>query len=261
VIARGPDAARPRCPGRRIVQQFDVMRRVAIICGAAAAALVGAAPAAAHTLHIKLPGGGTFSSTVTSLTPAVPGLSVSILDSDDQIVVRNRTGRTLTALGYQGEPYMRFIPGKGVFENLNSPATYDNTVRLGTPKVPSFARKDAKPRWFRVGLGDSWSWHDHRIHWMSTIPPAAVVAHPGQKQRVFGWSVALDAAGRPVKVDGSLEFIPGGGAGGGGRVLLIALGAGAVTVTLGAGLMIGRSRRRSRSGSRVATPPRTGPAS
>lgn len=249
-------------PGRRDRATVESMRRIAIICVAAAAALVGAAPAAAHTVHIKLPGGGTFSSTVTSVSPAVPGVTATILDGDDQIVVTNRTGRTLTALGYQGEPYMRFIPGKGVFENLNSPATYDNQVRLGTPKIPSFARKDAKPRWFRVGLGDTWSWHDHRIHWMSTIPPAAVVAHPDRRQQVFGWNLALDAAGTPVKISGKLDFIPGATAGGGGGAMLAGLGAGAVAVALGAGLIIVRSRRRrSRRGPGVATPPRTGPVS
>jgi len=123
------------------------MRRIAIICVAAAAALIGAAPAAAHTVHIKLPGGGTFSSTVTSVSPAVPGVTATILDGDDQIVVTNRTGRTLTALGYQGEPYMRFIPGKGVFENLNSPATYDNTTRCGSaPRRSQASRARTRSR-------------------------------------------------------------------------------------------------------------------
>jgi hypothetical protein len=109
---------------------------------AALAAVVMCPAAAAHG------GGGArgFTSTVTSIQPAMPGIDVSILDSDDRVALRNRTGETIVVPGYDGEPYLRFTPD-AVYRNERSPATYLNDERYGTVDVPARADAKAAPEW------------------------------------------------------------------------------------------------------------------
>lgn len=77
-------------------------------------------------------------------TPAadVPGLSWRVLAGDALLAVDNRTGREVAVPGYEGEPYLRIGPD-GVFENRNSPATYQNNDRYAQSTVPTHASADA----------------------------------------------------------------------------------------------------------------------
>ena len=115
-----------------------------------------------------------YTSTVKTVAPRLDGLTVQVLQGDDQLDLRNNTGRELVVEGYEDEPYLRFGADGGVFRNANSPATYLNEERYGGVDVPASASKTATPRWERVSRGNSYNWHDHRIHWMSTIDPPKV---------------------------------------------------------------------------------------
>ena len=88
-----------------------------------------------------------YTSTVTAITPKLDGLTVQVLQGDDQLDVRNDSGRELVIEGYEGEPYLRFGADGGVFRNANSPATYLNEERYGGVDVPASASKTATPRW------------------------------------------------------------------------------------------------------------------
>ena len=149
------------------------------------AALVACPAAAGH-------GDGAargYTSNVTAVTPTLDGLTVQVLQGDDQLDLRNDTGQELVIEGYDGEPYLRFDAGGGVFRNANSPATYLNQERYGGVDVPKTASKSATPRWERVSRGKAYNWHDHRIHWMSTIDPAKVRNAKDQPHHVFDWTV------------------------------------------------------------------------
>ena len=61
---------------------------------------------------------------------------MEVLQGDDQLHLRNDTGRELLIEGYEGEPYLRFDADAGVFRNANSPATYLNEERYGGAPVP-----------------------------------------------------------------------------------------------------------------------------
>ena len=167
-------------------------------------ALVTCPAAAGH-------GGGAargYSSRVTAVQPRLAGLSVEVLDGDDQLRLRNGSGRDVVIDGYDGEPYLRFAADGGVFRNANSPATYLNEDRYGAVAVPASASKNAEPRWERVTGDNSYAWHDHRIHWMSRIDPPKVRAAKDRPHRVFNWTVPATAGNMPIAIKGSLDYTP-----------------------------------------------------
>lgn len=217
------------------------MRRslLATVGAALLAALVLAPAAAAH-------GGAestVFLSQVTSLEPAVPGLTVVALGRDDRLELDNRSGKTVIVLGYQGEPYLRF-DARGVAVNLHSPASFLNTDRYAKVALPPSADAKLPPEWDVLTLGKRWSWHDHRIHWMSTILPPAAKAQPGKPHLVFDWSVPLAVDGSPAKIAGRLDYVPPKGDSNTGLIIGIALPVGILLLAGAAtGLLVHRRRR------------------
>jgi hypothetical protein len=176
---------------------------IRVLTGLLLVAAILAPPVAAH-------GDGEargFRSTVTSVSPDVSGLSVLVLDSDDRLRLSNRSGRTVEIEGYDGEPYLRFT-SDGVFRNSRSPATYLNEERYGDVKVPKEAGAKARPVWGRVARGRTYEWHDHRIHWMSTIDPRVVRDAPDEPHRVFTWKVPGTVEGEPLVISGRLDYEP-----------------------------------------------------
>jgi hypothetical protein len=173
-----------------------------LLAGALAALLVAPA-AAAHG------GGGAlgFESTVTSIRPAVTGLTVTVLDSDDRLQLSNETGKPLIVVGYQGEPYLAFRNGR-VYRNAHSPATYVNDDRFGQAPLPSDADPHATPEWKEVAPRERYDWHDHRIHWMSRTLPPKVRAAKNKAQHVFDWKVPTTLDGKRVTIAGSLDYRP-----------------------------------------------------
>jgi hypothetical protein len=145
---------------------------------------------------------------VTAVAPKLDGLRVQVLQGDDRLDVRNDSGREVVIEGYEGEPYLRFGAAGGVFRNANSPATYLNEERYGTVDVPASASKTAPPRWEKIARGRSYDWHDHRIHWMSTIDPPKVRQAKDKPHHVFDWKVPGTVGGRPLAITGSLDYQP-----------------------------------------------------
>jgi hypothetical protein len=182
-----------------------------------------------------------FRSTVEKVTPALRGLSVRVLDADDELQLRNETGRTIVIMGYDGEPYLRFSPD-GVFRNARSPASYLNLDRYAKVDLPGHADSKAPPRWERVASGAIWSWHDHRIHWMSPIDPPRVRANPDRPHHVFDWKVPAQIEGDDLAIRGSLDYSPPED---GGTILPLVLAATVgVATTCVAGFVLLRRRRR-----------------
>ncbi|HTK16145.1 MAG TPA: hypothetical protein VL769_07105 [Acidimicrobiia bacterium] len=194
-----------------------VRRAASVIVGglamnvAAIAVVVAlAAPATAHTVSGPRP--TNYRTTLQSVAPRVSGVHVRIVDLGNKLEVTNRSPKDLFVLGYDGEPYLRIGP-RGVYENLRSPATYLNRTRAGTTPVPDVARHtraSTAPRWHRVSSGTTVTWHDHRIHWMGTSPPAVVQREPGAFHRLKArWTVPLRYEGRPMLISGRLDWVPG----------------------------------------------------
>ncbi len=181
------------------------LRWLAACLVAAAVVVVPTSPALAHG------GGGSSDATnfysVVRQTPD-PELSWEVIAGDALLQLRNASNQEVMVLGYQNEPYLRFSPGGGVFENRHSPAAYLNDDRYAQTRVPPSANPQASPRWERVSDGSSHAWHDHRIHWMAKTRPPAVAADPDQAHTVLDWKVPYRLGAQERAVAGTLRWEP-----------------------------------------------------
>lgn len=177
------------------------MRRLLAVATAAAVVLP-AAPAYAHE------GDPNFRSDITSVTPAVDGLTVEVLNRDDRLLVTNRTGETVLVEGYRdGEPYARLLGDGTVQVNRDSAATYLNEERDGIVDVPDAADGKGAPRWETVSGSGRFEFHDHRMHWMGDgVPPS--VTDESRTQKVNDWAVPIRVGDRPGEIAGELWWTP-----------------------------------------------------
>jgi len=178
------------------------------LAGALATAVVTLAPALPAQAHDSstLPDAPYYRSTVTSITPVISGLTITMDKAGESITLVNNTGSVVEVPGYSGEPYLRFTSA-GVEENTNSLSAFLNgsLVIEGLPQQMGAPQKP--PAWRHVADLPSFTWHDHRIHWMSQQRPPVVAADPGHPHTVFDWTLPLTVGGAPVVVSGVLRWI------------------------------------------------------
>lgn len=177
------------------------------IAAALLALCVVATAAAAHK------GNPNFISDVRGLAPAVDGIAVEIVNRDDSIELRNSSGRTVVVEGYDGEPYVRIAADGSVAVNRSSSSYYLNQDRFAEGvEVPESARRGARPDWRTQDRTGRFTWHDHRIHWMSrSVPPQVEDEH--ERTEIFDWKVPIKVGGRPAAITGTLVWVgkPTGG--------------------------------------------------
>ncbi len=182
-----------------------MIRSLACLLGLAALAAVVPMAASADA------GTPNYRSKLVAVTPKTKGLVVRVVDGDDALELQNATGANVMVPGYEGEPYLRFLKGGRVEVNVNSPARYLNEERYGGVAIPKSAGAKATPKWQLVAQGGEYEWHEHRIHWMSTIEPPRVKASGGKTlMKVFDWNVPLKVGAKQAKVNGTLWWIPTG---------------------------------------------------
>jgi hypothetical protein len=148
-----------------------------------------------------------YRSYITSVTPKVSGLSLEVLEFADRLVLRNHTGKTVTVYGYEGEPYARVLPDGTVEVNMSSRAYYLNQNFYADVTVPASASSHATPHWAVADRTGQFEWHDHRIHWMSPIPPANV-KNTSRRALIFDWQVPIQIGTRKGDIDGQLFWTP-----------------------------------------------------
>jgi hypothetical protein len=149
-----------------------------------------------------------YATTIRSVAPADPALTVRVVDNGDRLELTN-TGRTdVVVLGYDGEPYLRVGP-RGVFENARSPARFLNRVRRNPEPPPDSADPAAPPQWRRVGSGDTVRWHDHRAHWMGLQDPPIVQRAPDEGHLIQRFRIDLLVGDETVRVRGDVRWVPG----------------------------------------------------
>jgi len=205
----------------------------AVAAGVALLALLAVPTAQAHQ------GNPNYRSVIDGIVPNTAGVKLQVLNFDDRLQLDNRSGKTITIQGYQHEPYARLLADGIVEVNRNSPAYYLNNDRTSTGTVPPNAKPGATPDWKIVDRTGSFQWHDHRIHWMSSIAPQQVT-DKSKRTKVFDWKVPMQVGATKTNVTGTLFWQPkpGGGIPTGALIGLVAL----AVLGLGAVLVVRRRR-------------------
>jgi hypothetical protein len=148
----------------------------------------------------------SFVSELRGVRPPVDGLGVNVVGRDEAMRLTNGTGKTVFVLGYDGERYLRFLPGGEVQINVKSPASYLNRDVAPTA-IPRGLSGETRPLWRRVARDGAFVWHEHRIRWTSKKMPVEVKDET-HRTRIFDWSVPMLVGGRPVQVVGTLYWDP-----------------------------------------------------
>jgi hypothetical protein len=183
-----------------------------------------------------------YRSNITAVTPSVPGLSFQVLEFADRILMTNHTGKTVTIYGYEGEPYARVLANGTVEQNVRSPATYLNTNFYAQVTVPPIASASAPPQWQVIDRTGQFEWHDHRIHWMSPIPPEKV-KNTSKRTLIFDWQVPIAVGSTKGAIAGQLFWTPESS-----KAPLAVIILGVVIVLAGLAFVLLVRRRRARAG-------------
>jgi hypothetical protein len=171
-----------------------------LACAVGVVALLLGAPAAlAHQ------GNPHYRSVVHQVTPATPGLALSVLNYDDRLSLHNTSGKPVTVLDYKGKPYVRSLANEVVEVNTNSEAYYLNDDRYAQVSVPKGL--GATPAWKVVDRNGRYDWHDHRIHWMSQSAPRQL-KDKSKRTKIDDWSVPIQVGARKGAVTGTLTWVP-----------------------------------------------------
>jgi hypothetical protein len=223
-----------------------------IATGAVANAMGAGAAAATATSGLKGPvesgnpindqgSNYEYRSNITRVTPDVPGLGLQVLEFADRMLLTNHTGQTVTIFGYDGEPYARVLANGTAEQNVRSPATYLNTNFYGDVTVPPVANASAPPQWQVVDRTGQFEWHDHRIHWMSPVPPPQV-KDKSKLTLIFDWQVPIAVGARKGQIEGQLFWTPENS-----KAPTAAIVIGAIIVVAGLLFVVFVRRRRART--------------
>ena len=185
------------------------LRRAALVLALAGMVQVGAAgPASAHAVGTG-PAASNYRTNVRGIEPAIPGVTVRVVDGGNQLELTNRGAREVTLLGYENEPYLRVGPD-GVFENERSPSTFSNRSTTAPTQIPAGFSADAQPDWRRISSEPVAVFHDHRAHWSGGADPVAVRRARGERQTVTpNWQVPIKVGDKTSILSGSIEWVPG----------------------------------------------------
>jgi hypothetical protein len=167
------------------------------------------------------PGPTDFETTVVAIEPPHPGVDVSIVAGDAFFVLHVEPGVEVSVPGYQGEPYLEFLPSGEVRENRASPTYHASREKAGAA-VPAGITVDTPPAWTVVSRDGTYAWHDHRSHWMGGTPPADLRGEVIQEGTV---PLLVDGADVAVRVRTAWRDAPSSVAPLAGVALGLALGA------------------------------------
>lgn len=151
---------------------------------------------------------GYFVTKVTGISPAFPGVSASANSGGGDITVLNEGPTPIVIDGYSGEPFVR-IESDGVWQNQNSPAVYlDQSSTIGD--VPSTAGANLPVKWVKLDTQPKYTWHDHRIHWMSDALPTVAQQDPGHAHLIKSWTIPISVGTAKGVIAGTLTYEPSG---------------------------------------------------
>ena len=137
-----------------------------------------------------------------TVSPATTGLSVSVLNYDDRLLLANTSGSEVLVLDYKQQPYIRAATDGTVAVNTNSEAYYLNEDRYGESAVPKGLA--SAPAWKVVSRNGRYDWHDHRMHWMGKNDRTNL-KDKSVRTKIDDWTVPIQVGGA---ISGTLTWMP-----------------------------------------------------
>ncbi len=197
---------------RNVVYSDECMPKLAsrfIVCTLIVWAMsFGAVPeAGAHSAEGSP--SSNYHTTIDSISPSPKGFAVRVVERGSRLEVRWLSGPPLIVEGYNDDPYLRIGPD-GVSENRQSTAVYTNRTRDGTGAIPD-VNSDGPPEWVNISAEPVARFHDHRIHYMGSVPPDKVLESPKKRQLVQEFEILIhrgEMGTETTKVVGRVEWIP-----------------------------------------------------
>src|SRR4051794_3944908 len=175
---------------------------------------------------------------VKTVQPATSGVTVSVLNRSDQLLLHNTSGKDVVVFGYEKEPYARVLADGSVEVNTNSPAYYLNEDRYGTTRPPAGVTAKSPAKWKTLDKTGRFQWHDHRMHWMGKSRPPQV-KDPNKRTKIYDWTIPVTIGAQKGDIGGTLLWTPKPG--GGAPVGAIIVG---LVIVIGLALMVFVVRRR-----------------
>lgn len=178
------------------------IHRAALAAALVVAGLGFPAAAAAHG------GPHLYQSVIKGIEPpeAGRGVEVRMIDFDSQVEVINRSGKTVTVAGYEGEPYARIVSSGPVYLNARSPSMAPSNDRLGKTRPTGNEDAAAPPNWIKVGEGGRFRWFDRRTQFRKTGLPAAVTDET-RRTLVWSWQIPIRVGRSPAEIRGDLIWL------------------------------------------------------
>jgi hypothetical protein len=149
-----------------------------------------------------------YQTTINSILPKPTTFSVRSIEQGSRLEVRWLSGEPLVIRGYDDEPYLR-IGANGTSENTLSGATYINRDRNGTTAPPDWVDPEAAPKWRVVSSAKVARFHDHRAHYMGSVPPENVEKNRSLRQVIQTFDIPIEQGASTYLATGIVEWIPG----------------------------------------------------
>lgn len=134
-----------------------------------------AIPASAHGIGGI---GPTDSETViTSIKPPTNAFAINPIENGQKMQLTRTGNKDIVVLGVDSEPYI-LINSKGTFLNEKSATRIINRSTNSTVPVSESNEEFSKtsgdprttPKWIKQSSKQTYKWHDHRAHYMGTVP-------------------------------------------------------------------------------------------
>lgn len=143
---------------------------------------------------------GLYQAKLDSVPKLAPGVAVHVLTGPRPgLFINNAGAAEFTVLGVEGEPFLRFVPGK-VLANRNSP-TWAAVAPAGGPE-PVQTGPANEPSWVLVSATSSYGWIEPRAKYDGEPPTGS------EPTVVKTWSVPVRRQGGASSIRGVTEWLP-----------------------------------------------------
>jgi hypothetical protein len=144
---------------------------------------------------------GNTESIVESVEPSTDSVRIDIVGGDAFVRLRVERGHSAELRGYYDEPYVRVADDGTVSVNEASDTFRISKSRYGAgTTINDGGSASIDESWVVASTNGTYLWHDHRVHWMSPMPPQAIDGRGLVQQ----WSIPITVDGRATLVTGSL---------------------------------------------------------